>query len=149
MTLTLPPPDRPTLLVYRLASATNILGVSFLAQAFYNEALFKADPLRFSWFGVLMLMVWGVAYLAASRAASLFPELSYAFALEKSVYIISWVSWVSAEGHTLGPLFEQNILAGLFYSIYGVVDLIFLILFLWCGARARKNGFGVAREEAQ
>mgnify|MGYP001032208927 CR=1 FL=1 len=44
------------------AGLMNIGGVLFFSRVFTNEAINQADPVVMSNFGLLMIVVWGLAY---------------------------------------------------------------------------------------
>ena len=48
------------------ASLTNIVGALIFSRVFTNDATNNADPVVMSNFGLLMIMVWGMAYLVAA-----------------------------------------------------------------------------------
>jgi len=120
-----------TIIKYGLLAAgmTNISGVLLFSQAFSNVAVNNADPVVMSNFGLFMIMVWGLAYLGAATISSNMKWLAGAFALEKLVYVVAWVIWMS--GNSLASLYETDLFAGIFYTIYGPNDLLFMLFFAW------------------
>lgn len=111
------------------AAVMNIGGVLGFSRAFTNVALNNADPVVMSNFGLIMIIVWGLAYLGAAAIHSNIKWLVGAFAVEKLVYIVVWVRWIGE--HSLARLYGQDIFAGIFYSIYGLNDIVFLLFFAW------------------
>lgn len=111
------------------AGTTNILGVLLFSKGFSNVALNQADPVVMSNFGLVMIMVWGLAYIAVANVYHKVPWISAVFALEKLVYVIMWVFWIGA--NDLGSLYAQDAFAGIFYGIYGINDISFLLFFIW------------------
>jgi hypothetical protein len=113
-----------------IASAfMNIGGVLVFSRVFTNVAINNADPIVMSNFGLLMIVVWGLTYLGAAFIHSNIKWLAGAFAIEKLVYVVVWVRWISE--NSLAPLYSQDIFAGTFYSIYGLNDLVFMLFFAW------------------
>lgn len=110
------------------AAAMNIGGVLLFSRAFTNEAISVADPAVMSRFGLLMILVWGLTYLAAATQEGRIRWLLGAFALEKLAYVVAWLVWMS--GNSLKAVYEMDLFAGIFYSIYGVNDLVFMIFFI-------------------
>jgi len=49
------------------AGALNIIAVVSFSKGFSNEFLTQQDPNVFTNFGLLMIVVWGLAYLGACR----------------------------------------------------------------------------------
>ena len=78
-------------------------------------------------FGLLMICVWGLVFLAAAFIESNVKWLAAAFTVEKLVYVVSWCRWLL--NNDLTSVYEKDLFAGIFYSIYGVNDLIFMIFF--------------------
>ncbi|MEE3161313.1 MAG: hypothetical protein VX283_10460, partial [Pseudomonadota bacterium] len=52
-----------------------------------------------------------------------------AFAVEKLVYVVCWLTWFSRDN--LQAVYEQDLFAGIFYSIYGLNDAVFMVFFAW------------------
>lgn len=111
------------------AAIMNIGGVLVFSRAFSNVAINNADPVVMSNFGLIMIIVWGLAYLGAAFINSNIKWLVSAFALEKLVYVIVWVMWLSR--NSIAPLYLTDVFAGIFYSIYGLNDLVFMLFFAW------------------
>jgi hypothetical protein len=111
------------------AGLMNIGGVLLFSRAFTNLAINNADPAVMSNFGLLMIVVWGLAYLGAAFITSSIKWLAGAFALEKLVYVVVWVRWLS--DNNLAQLYSNDFFAGAFFSIYGANDFIFMIFFAW------------------
>ena len=111
------------------AGVMNIGGVLLFSRAFTNLAINSADPVVMSNFGLLMIVVWGLAYLAAAFISSSIKWLAGAFALEKLIYVVVWIRWLLE--NDLAQLYSKDFFAGAFFSIYGVSDLIFMIFFAW------------------
>lgn len=117
-----------------LAALLNICGVLLLSRGFTNSAINKADPVVMSNFGLLMITVWGLAYLGAAKIDSNIKWLAAAFALEKLVYVVVWINWLSK--NSLAQLYSEDLFAGVFYSIYGANDLVFMLFFAYVSFRA-------------
>ncbi len=111
------------------AGLMNIGGVLLFSRAFTNVAINMADPVVMSNFGLLMIAVWGLAYLGAAAVSANIKWLVGAFALEKLVYVVAWVIWHSA--NSVGQLFSKDVFAGVFFGIYGINDFVFMVFFAW------------------
>ena len=72
------------------AGLMNIGGVLLFSRVFTNIAINRADPVVMSNFGLLMIVVWGLAYLGAAAITSNIKWLAGAFALEKLIYVVVW-----------------------------------------------------------
>ena len=111
------------------AGVMNVGGVLLLSRAFTNVAIGEADPVVMSNFGLLMIAVWGLAYLGAASISSSVKWLVGAFALEKLVYVLVWLMWLS--NNSLAELYSRDVFAGVFYSIYGLNDFVFMLFFMF------------------
>lgn len=111
------------------AGLMNIGGVLVFSRAFTNAAINNADPVVMSNFGLLMIAVWGLAYLGAATIKSNITWLAGAFVLEKLVYVLSWITWIST--NNLAQLYSEDFFAGVFFSIYGPNDFVFMLFFSW------------------
>jgi hypothetical protein len=107
----------------------NILGVLVFSRLFTNQALNDADPVVMSNFGLVMIMVWGLAYLGAAAGGVDLKWLAGAFAVEKLVYVAAWLAWHSS--NSVAELYATDAFAGIFYAIYGLNDLVFMAFFGW------------------
>ena len=111
------------------AGLTNIGGVLLFSRGFTNVAINNADPVVMSNFGLVMIAVWGLAYLGAAAIDSNIKWLAGAFAVEKLVYVVAWVMWLS--NNSLAQLYAKDMFAGAFFSIYGLNDFAFMLFFAW------------------
>ena len=111
------------------AGLVNIGGVLLFSRVFTNTAINKADPVVMSNFGLLMILVWGLAFLGAAKISSGIKWLAGAFAVEKLVYVVVWVRWLKE--NSLSQLFSTDAFAGAFFSTYGANDFIFMVFFAW------------------
>lgn len=111
------------------AGLMNIGGVLVFSRAFTNSAINGADPVVMSNFGLVMIVVWGLAYLGAAAITSSIKWLAAAFAVEKLVYVVMWLTWNSQTSVT--QLYAKDFFAGVFYSIYGLNDFVFMLFFVW------------------
>ena len=111
------------------AGLMNVSGALIFSRAFTNEAINHADPVVMSNFGLLMIIVWGLAYIGASTINSNIKWLAGAFALEKLVYVVAWIMWHLE--NSLAQLYSRDMFAGAFFSIYGLNDFVFMLFFAW------------------
>ncbi|KZN53715.1 hypothetical protein [Pseudoalteromonas luteoviolacea] len=111
------------------AGMINIVAVLLFSRAFTNSVINDFDPVVMSNFGLLMIMVWGLVFLGAAKVTSGINWLAGAFAVEKLAYVVAWLLWF--KDNNLGVVFEQDLFAGVFYSIYGLNDFIFMVFFGW------------------
>lgn len=123
------------------AGAVNIGGVLFFSKLFTNISLNAADPVLMGNVGLLLIMLWGLVYIASAaifNGGSLIGTgqqsvnikwLAAAFVLEKLVYVACWLIWLG--NNSLAALYQQDIFAGIFYSIYGPNDALFMLFFVW------------------
>ena len=62
------------------------------------------------------------------------------FAVEKAVYVATWVVWLSRHGGTLPAVWDRDPLTATFYAIYGAGDFAFGVFFAWSAWRAAHTG---------
>lgn len=110
------------------AGVMNIGGVLIFSRLFTNTALNQADPVVMSNFGLLSIILWGLAYMAVGTQERVrWPAA--AFAVEKLVYVLVWLLWMKNNAGALGSLFARDFMAGAFYCVYGVNDIVFMVFF--------------------
>jgi hypothetical protein len=114
---------------FQAAGLVNVAGVLLFSKAFTNDALIARSPVVFSRFGLVCIILWGLAHLAVARRYQQVPLLVAVFAVEKFVYTGTWFSWMHRFGSELPRLFSESPLAAAFYAIYGPIDLLFGIFF--------------------
>ncbi|MFD2529096.1 MULTISPECIES: hypothetical protein [Polaribacter] len=119
-----------------LAGCTNIVAVLILSRLFTNETINKYDTTVMSNFGLLMIIVWGFAYLSVSKSYYKAKWLIAVFAIEKLIYSIIWIQWRLSNNVT--PIFEEDKMAGIFYAIYGINDILFFVFFSYVFAKLLK-----------
>jgi hypothetical protein len=112
-----------------LSGIVNILGTLVFTKLFTNTAISEADPNVMSQFGLYMIMVWGLAFLAMANYFHKAKWIVAVFCVEKISYVICWGIWML--DHDLAILFEKDVFAGTFYALYGPNDLIFFIFFTY------------------
>lgn len=121
------------------AGAFNVLGVLAFSRAGTNTYLNELYPDVFGPFGLLCVVLWGLAYVAAGGRRLPNPALSAVFAVEKAVYVGTWVVWLSRHGGTLPAVWGRDPLTATFYAIYGLGDLAFGIFFLLAARAAARS----------
>jgi hypothetical protein len=120
-----------------LSGITNIAGVGLFSKLFTNSTIPAFDPVVMSNFGLLMIMVWGAAYIAVAPVYDKVKWLVAVFAIEKLIYGVVWVHWLLH--HSLSDVFQEDLLAGIFYSVYGINDWCFFIFFSFVFLRLWKK----------
>lgn len=105
----------------------NILAVLLLSRGFTNPFIPETDPVVMSNFGLLMITVWGLVFLAAARHYRQAKWLVGAFVVEKLVYAVVWFRWVTT--HDVPAVYAKDLFAGIFYSVYGLNDFLFFLFF--------------------
>ena len=126
---------RFNLIVFQSAALVNTLGVFIFTKSLNAPILQDELPQLFSPFGLISIMVWGLAYWSCRLSASFHPSIGVVFAIEKSLYVFSWVTYMW-DNPPLSDILERDFLSGLFLSIFGIVDFLYLCLFLWSASLA-------------
>lgn len=102
--------------------------VLFFSRFFTNPTIPEFDPVVMSNFGLLMIFIWGLAYISVAKNYYKVKWLVGVFAIEKLIYGCVWVNWMLS--NNISDVYEKDVMAGLFYSIYGVNDWLFFVFFL-------------------
>jgi len=124
---------------FQAAGLMNVAGVLLFSWGFTNAALTAGSPVVFSKFGLVCIILWGLAYMAVARSYHQVPLLVAVFAVEKFVYTGSWLSWMYRFGPELPRLFAESPLTAVFYAIYGPNDLLFGIFFAAVAIRFQRE----------
>jgi hypothetical protein len=111
-----------------LSGLMNIFGVLIFSRFFTNSVIPGYDSQAMSNFGLLMIVVWGFAFLSVSKNFDKVPWLIGVFAIEKLVYASHWTNWMI--NNKVSEVFEKDKMAGIFYAIYGINDWVFFFFFL-------------------
>ena len=119
-----------------LAGLANMMVLVF-SKLFTNPVISEFDPVVMSNFGLLMIVVWGLTYISVAQNYHHVKWLVGAFAIEKLIYFVVWVNWILS--HNLSSVYEKDLLAGFFYSIYGVNDCLFFAFFSFVFIRLQQN----------
>ncbi len=116
--------------ITRLFLAAGLVNISvlFFSKFFTNEVMTAYDPVLASDFGVLMIVLWGLAYMAVAKNYPQVKWLVGVFVIEKFVYAYTWVRWITR--NDVAAVYEKDVLAGVFFSIYGINDGLFCLFFL-------------------
>jgi len=121
--------DKVFRLGFIIAGLANIVGILLVTHGMTSDTLYAADPEVFSRFGILMIMLWGLAYIGTSRFATTAVLLPAAFAIEKLAYTINWVVWMSDNADSVAAIRQQYFLGGFFLGGYGINDGLFFVFF--------------------
>ena len=119
-----------------LSGIMNIGGVLIFSRFFTNDAITVADPVVISNFGLLMIVVWGLVFLSVSQKYEELNWLIGVFAIEKFLYGLNWINWIS--NNDLFALFNKDQMAGIFYALYGINDWLFFLFFLYVFIKSFK-----------
>lgn len=111
------------------AGLANIVGILIITRGMTTDTLSDADPTLFSSFGILMIILWGLAYIGTSRFATTSVLLPATFAIEKLAYTLAWVFWTADHGDTVAAISEHDFLGGLFLGGYGINDGLWCLFF--------------------
>ncbi len=114
---------------FLVAGLSNILGVLLFSKLFTNEVLLNTQPVIMGYFGLIAIILWGLAYIAVRKRYEAVPWLIAVFVLEKLIYVSVYLIWFF--NNSLSAVYEQDTFAGIFYTIYGANDLLFGLFFAW------------------
>ena len=128
-----------TLWEYWSAALINTVGVLLLSKGLSNSTLMETDPILFGPFGLCMIMVWGGCYYACADSAHSNPKIGLIFTLEKMIYVGMWMMWITDDTPSLDSLYQRDLFAGLFYTIYGVIDFSYALLFGYTAYKSYRH----------
>ncbi|WP_430412475.1 hypothetical protein [Kordia sp.] len=112
------------------------MSVLIFSNYFTNPVISKYDPDVMSNFGLLMIVIWGLAYISVEKVYDKVRWLVLVFAIEKLIYGYNWIQWITTS--SVSEVYEESAMAGIFYAIYGVNDLLFCIFFIYVFIRLVK-----------
>lgn len=101
--------------------------VLVFSKFFTNPTINEFDTTIMSNFGLLMILIWGFAYISVAKNFENVKWLVGVFAIEKFIYGYIWINWML--NNDISKVFEKDTMAGLFYATYGVNDWLFFIFF--------------------
>lgn len=110
-----------------IAGLSNILGVIICSKAFTNDVMLATQPDVMGYFGLISIILWGFAYIAVCKSYNQARWLVGVFVIEKLAYVTVWLTFITSR--SLSSVYEQDMLAGIFYTIYGANDFIFMLFF--------------------
>ena len=122
--------------LFVIAGLSNVLGVLLLSRGFTNQVMMDTQPEVMGYFGLIAIVLWGLAYIAVAKSYAAVPWLIAVFAVEKLAYVIVYLQWFTS--HSITAVYERDALAGVFYSIYGLNDFLFMLFFGWVFIRLKK-----------
>lgn len=102
--------------------------VLIFSKLFTNSTIPEFDPQVMSNFGLLMILIWGLAYISVAKKYYQVRWLVGIFVIEKFIYGFIWTNWII--NNNVYDVYKKDVMAGLFYSIYGINDWVFFIFFL-------------------
>ncbi|WP_034920621.1 hypothetical protein [Gillisia sp. CAL575] len=111
------------------AGLMNIVAVLILSRFFTNEVIPEQDPVVMSNFGLLMIIVWGFLYIALAFNYRSAKWVVATVVIEKFIYVVAWLLWMI--NNNVIDVYEKDLFAGIFYSVYGINDFIFFLFFLY------------------
>lgn len=102
--------------------------VLIFSRFFTNSTIPEFDPQVMSNFGLLMILVWGLAYISVAKNYDNVKWLVLIFAIEKLIYGWVWTNWIL--NNDISEVYAKDKMAGVFYSIYGINDWVFFVFFV-------------------
>ncbi len=118
------------------AGVMNMTALLF-SRFFTNEVIPEYDPVVMSNFGLLMIVVWGFAYISVAKNFHHVKWLVGVFAAEKVIYAFIWTRWML--NNQVSEVLAKDTMAGIFYAVYGLNDWIFFLFFFLVFLRLIKS----------
>ncbi|WP_026933722.1 hypothetical protein [Christiangramia echinicola] len=103
------------------------MSVLVFSRFFSNPVIPEFDPVVMSNFGLLMIVIWGLAYISVAKYYQHTKWLIGVFAVEKLIYGFNWTTWILS--NDLSNIYDKDLFAGLFFSVYGINDWLFFLFF--------------------
>lgn len=124
-----------------LVGIVNLTLLIYLTPLKNHEELFRADPLFFGWPGIVVIALWGLAYIASARHWQQLGLLMVVFALEKAFYATHWALWLGDPDNAdrMTYLWQEDLLTALFLQGYGLWDGLCALYFLFLFIQGRKS----------
>lgn len=91
-----------------IAGAMN-LSVLIFSRFFTNDTIPEFDREVMSNFGLVMIVLWGLAYISIAKIYQKLKWLVAIFAIEKLAYGIIWIIWIF--NNNLSDVYDKNIMA--------------------------------------
>lgn len=104
------------------------LTVLIFSRFFSNPTIPEFDPVVMSNFGLLMIVLWGLAYMSIAKNYREVKWLVGVFVVGKFIYGYVWINWIL--NNNISDVYKKDTMAGIFYSLYGINDWIFFVFFL-------------------
>jgi hypothetical protein len=104
------------------------LTVLVFSRFFTNTTIAEFDPVVMSNFGLLMIVIWGLAYMSIAKNYEKVKWLVGVFVIEKFIYGYIWLKWIL--NNNILDVYQKDKMAGIFYAIYGINDWLFFLFFL-------------------
>ncbi|KIG16500.1 hypothetical protein DB30_04413 [Enhygromyxa salina] len=127
---------------FHVAAAFNILGTLLFSRGLTNDLLGELDPGVFGIPGLLLICIWGLAYLALADSFEAAPRVALVFAIEKLFYVGNWICWLTIHGGELGEVWSRDPMTAVFYASYGLGDGAFALFFIYVWTRRPPAGDG-------
>lgn len=102
--------------------------VLIYSRLFSNPVIAEYDPVVMSNFGLLMIVIWGFAYIAVAKNYHTVKWLVGVFAVEKFIYGYIWLQWM--KNNSVDEVAAKDKMASMFFSGYGLNDWVFFVFFL-------------------
>lgn len=111
--------------------------VLLFSRGFTNKTINTYDPDVMSNFGMVMILIWGLAYISVAFRFQNVKWLVFIFAIEKLIYGCVWLQWITTNDVSI--VYDEDKIAGIFYSIYGINDWLFCVFFLYVFIRLLRQ----------
>ena len=120
-----------------IAAGLMNLSVLIFSRGFTNAVIAEYDAELMSDVGLLLIILWGLAYISVANNYQHVKWLVGVFALEKFIYGCAWIRWMS--NHSLADVAAKDKMAAAFYATYGLNDWVFCLFFLFVFIQLVRN----------
>ncbi|MGD0276459.1 MAG: hypothetical protein ABSB79_10500 [Syntrophales bacterium] len=132
--------------IFWLIGLGNLVTAGLAVCPFYDSSYFSSlNPGVFSSAGLIVIGLWGLVYIAVSNIYPKAPYVILVLVMEKLFYSYLAVPWMLQNGHRMGEIFQQDVIAGLAYCVWGPYDFLSFVFFLYVFLTVRKSSPALIR----
>lgn len=126
--------------LFKLSAFVNVVGMVVMTKGYTDVAsLMAPQPTVFSLPSCLLVQVWGLAFYAVADTFEFNRGMCLVFTAEKVLYTGLWLSWMAGNAQRLPAMWSEDWLVGFFYSIYGVNDALFALVFAYAASFGKSR----------
>ncbi len=122
-----------------LCGLVNILSILIVTRLFTDYSVSYYQPVVMGKPGLVMILIWGFAYLIIASKIEFAPKMLLVFIAEKLFFVYEWAGWIKYHYSLVPEMITKDFLSGGFQLIYGVNDLAWALFFVFSYFALNKN----------